>query len=96
MGKKYSIGMTLFFAMVLSLSVTANARNPYVRGTFITGAPPTIDGVVNPGEWPGAPQIVIDQNTPNPNNYNYVIPTYVYILNDLSSLYVLVDSIGDT
>ena len=94
--RSWGIAILLICILALNLPLLATAKGPTLGSTFITGNPPTIDGVVNPGEWPGSPQIVFDQNTPNPNNYLYVMPTYVYILNDLENLYFLVDAVGDT
>ena len=94
--RSWRIAILLICILALNLPLLATAKGPTLGSTFITGNPPTIDGVVNPGEWPGSPQIVFDQNTPNPNNYLYVMPTYVYILNDLENLYFLVDAVGDT
>jgi len=96
LNRSLEIAILLICILALNLPLLANAKGPTLGSTFITGNPPTIDGIVSQGEWPGSPQIVFDLNTPNPNNYLYVMPTYVYILNDLNNLYFLVDAVGDT
>ena len=82
----WRIAVLLICILALNLPLLANAKGPTLDSTYITGNPPTIDGIVSQGEWPGSPQIVFDQNTPNPKNYLYVMPTYVYVLNDRRSL----------
>jgi len=56
---------------------------------LLNGTPPTIDGTISSGEWPTAPQFIL--NTPT-----YPIRTNVYCMNDSTDLYILVDALGDT
>jgi hypothetical protein len=64
---------------------------PLAAHPLATASPPTIDGQVGVGEWPYAPQIVIDSSYPT----SYVRPTYATFANDSTTLYVLVDAPGD-
>ncbi len=58
-----------------------------------TNSPPTIDGVIGTGEWPVSPEIEFTVGMGYPSTY--VLPTYVYFMNDATNLYVLVDAVGD-
>ena len=69
---------------------SASAAGPVIHATW-TSSPPTIDGVFTLGEWSG-PQIVFEAPT---YPASYVLPTYVYFVNDASNLYVMVDAVGD-
>ena len=59
-----------------------------------TNSPPAIDGVIGAGEWPVSPEIEFTVGMGYPSTY--VLPTYVYFMNDATNLYVLVDAVGDT
>jgi hypothetical protein len=73
-------------AVVLSAAIpVVSGIRPVITSDWTT-SPPTIDGKFAPTtEWSN-PKIVIE--TP--------ILTYVYLLNDASNLYVMVDAVGDT
>jgi hypothetical protein len=72
------------------------ALNPLPPGPVmhsqLTSSPPSIDGTVQLGEWSN---LVISFTSPTYPD-SYVLPTYVYFMNDVSNLYVLVDAVGDT
>ncbi len=70
---------------------SVSAAGPVIHSTW-TSSPPTIDGIFTPGEWSGL-QIVFEAPT---YPASYVLPTYVYFVNDASNLYVMVDTVGDT
>jgi len=92
-----SIGLMIFaIVSCLPLSSQANVQKPEIFSHGISGVAPTINGIVNDGEWPDAPQLVFNQNTPPTADITYVIPTYVYFCNDPNHIYVLVDVVGDT
>lgn len=76
--------------LLVLLFPSVSAASPVIHATW-TSSPPTIDGVFTPGEWSG-PQIVFEAPT-YPGTY--VLPTYVYFVNDRSNLYVMVDAVGD-
>jgi len=80
-------GLVLLVLVLPSVS----AAGPVIHATW-TSSPPTIDGVFTPGEWSGL-QIVFEAST---YPASYVLPTYVYFVNDASNLYVMVDAVGDT
>jgi hypothetical protein len=64
----------------------------------ITGAPPTVDGVVGANEWPWTPQITITSSYVNPAPYSAVLPdapAYATIAFTNTDLYILVDVVGD-
>jgi hypothetical protein len=65
---------------------------PPLTAYALSASRPTIDGQVGAAEWPYAPQIVIDNTYPA----TYVRPTYATFVNDHTTLYVLVDAVGDT
>jgi len=84
----------LFLVVLVACQVpTATAGVPPrpVINSRWTGSPPIIDGVFTGGEWSN-PQIVFKSPDYPPS---YVLPTYVYFLNDNSNLYVMVDAVGD-
>lgn len=83
----------LISSLVLLLLIlpSVSAASPVIHATW-TSSPPTIDGIFAPGEWSG-PQIVFEAST---YPASYVLPTYVYFVNDASNLYVMVDAVGDT
>ena len=95
--RSWEIAILLICILALNLPLLANAKGSTLGSTYITGNPPTIDGVVK-SEGSGlvlhrsysirTPPILITTL--------YVMPTYVYILNDLENLYFLVDAVGDT
>jgi hypothetical protein len=80
------IASLVLAAIILSATVpVASGIRPVITSDWTT-SPPAIDGKFMPStEWSN-PKIVIE--TP--------IPTYVYLLNDASNLYVMVDAVGDT
>jgi hypothetical protein len=91
----WGTGVALFLAAVILLPLQADAVRPSISA-YLTRTPPVINGAVGPGEWIGPPQITFDGSTPNPQSYQYVIPTYVYFMVDGQNLYILVDAVGDT
>lgn len=56
-----------------------------------TTSPPIINGAFPMGEW-STPQIIFE-SPEYPETY--VLPTYAYFLYDYSTLYVMVDAVGD-
>lgn len=79
-------GLVLLVLVLPSVS----AGSPVIHAMW-TSSPPTIDGVFTSGEWSG-PQIVFEAPA---YPASYVLPTYVYFVNDGSNLYVMVDAVGD-
>jgi len=96
--KKLPLAQLVLLTVILALSVTfvPSAHSTTISRPTITSQwttqPPTIDGAVTQGEWSNL-QITFDSST-YPSSY--VLPTYVYFLNDKTNLYVLVDAVGDT
>ncbi|MEM3003916.1 MAG: hypothetical protein QXO25_01595 [Candidatus Bathyarchaeia archaeon] len=72
-----------------SIPVTAAAR-PTVHSSW-TASPPAIDGIYTAGEWANLQIVFKSPEYPE----SYVLPTYVYFLNDNMKLYVMVDAVGD-
>jgi hypothetical protein len=83
------LAVSLFALLVLVLP-SVSASRPVINSTW-TATPPTIDGTFQLGEWSN-PQIVFEAPT-YPDSY--ILPTYVYFVNDGSNLYVMVDAVGD-
>lgn len=77
----------LLFFFILPVHVI-NAAPP-VNSYPLPGPAPVINGTVGETEWDGAFELHLIPAD------NYPIETYVYFLNDNSSLYVLVDAVGD-
>jgi len=77
------------FAFVVLLA----SSSPVFASTSInsqwTNTPPTIDGVVGSREWSNQQLHLVPAD-------GYPIEAYVYVLNDASNLYFLVDAVGDT
>jgi hypothetical protein len=94
--KRLPFAQLALLTTILALSVAfVPSAHSIVRPTIMsqwTTQPPTIDGTVTQGEWSNL-QITFDSST---YPASYVLPTYVYFLNDQSNLYVLVDAVGDT
>ncbi len=93
---KTSLAQLVLLATVLVLSaafvpLAYSVARPTITAQWTT-QPPTIDGTVTQGEWSNL-QIAFESPT-YPSSY--VLPTYVYFLNDQNNLYVLVDAVGDT
>lgn len=91
-----TIAVSLFLALFLASPLQAVTTRPVLSSHAISGAPPTINGAVGAGEWPGTPQIVFNESMEPTQGYTYLIPTYVYFFNDSEYIYVLVDVVGDT
>jgi hypothetical protein len=96
--KKLSLAQLALLTIILALSVmfVPSAHSTTIARPTITSQwttqPPTIDGAITQGEWSNL-QITFDSST---YPTSYVLPTYVYFLNDKTNLYVLVDAVGDT
>ena len=90
------------FWTFLSADKAGTDKDPYIEyyttgprpsiNSQWTNSPPSIDGVVGSGEWSNL-QITF-QSPEYPDSY--VLPTYVYFMNDNTNLYVMVDAVGDT
>jgi hypothetical protein len=95
------VGITLRKLLISSLlavilisiapSFPQNCSAPLTQRIVInsvwTSNPPSIDGVFNSGEWTN-PQLTLTKPA-------YPITAYAYFTNDVSNLYVMVDSVGD-
>jgi hypothetical protein len=93
---KKCVAGVFVFLFLFCLPMSALADRPELVSRKVTGAAPSINGVVGAGEWPGPPQIVFNGATETSPPFTYIIPTYVYFCNDLTYIYVLVDAVGDT
>jgi hypothetical protein len=79
-----------FLMLFLAILPTARSERPIINSVW-TDSPPVIDGKFTPGEY-ADPQIVF-QVPPYPDTF---LNASVYFTNDKSTLYVLVDAVGDT
>jgi hypothetical protein len=83
----------LLLAVASPLLAVVPVSGPTITSLPPGATPPTIDGTAGAGEWPyGSPQISLTDGVTYPT---YVIPTYVYFVNDQTNLYALVDAVGD-
>jgi hypothetical protein len=82
--------MILCLLLVASLPSYCSAVRPVIQSSWTT-TPPVIDGNFLSGEWSNLQLVFKSPDYPD----SYVLPTYVYFLNDNSNLYVLVDAVGD-
>jgi hypothetical protein len=73
------------------LEINYSPPRPQINSQW-TNSPPSIDGIIESGEWSNL-QITF-QSPEYPDSY--VLPTYVYFMNDNTNLYVMVDAVGDT
>ncbi|MCU0599139.1 MAG: IPTL-CTERM sorting domain-containing protein [Desulfobacterales bacterium] len=92
---KKCVAGVFVFLFLFCLPMSALADRPELVSRKITGAAPSINGVVGAGEWPGPPQLVFDGDTEPSPPFTYIDPTFVYFCNDLTHIYVLVDAVGD-
>ena len=92
---RQSIHISLLAAILGSLLVASipftSAARPVISSSWTT-SPPVIDGNFAAGEWSNLQITFKSPEYPS----SYVLPTYVYFLNDKTNLYVLVDGVGDT
>ena len=84
------LSMILCLLLVASLPSYCSAVRPVIQSSWTT-TPPVIDGNFLSGEWSNLQLVFKSPDYPD----SYVLPTYVYFLNDNSNLYVLVDAVGD-
>ncbi|WP_455367775.1 hypothetical protein [[Eubacterium] cellulosolvens] len=83
--------LALCFSSTFFPSAHAPTTRPVINSQW-TSSPPSIDGVVGSGEWSNLVISFTSSEYPD----SYVLPTYVYFMNDAANLYVLVDAVGDT
>lgn len=84
------LSMVLCLLLVASLPSYCSAVRSVIQSSWTT-TPPVIDGNFLSGEWSNLQLVFKSPDYPD----SYVLPTYVYFLNDNSNLYVLVDAVGD-
>jgi hypothetical protein len=89
-GNASLLGAAFLIVIVVSFPNAYSATRPVINSVWASNAP-SIDGKFSQGEWPDSPQIAF--RVP-PYNSTYLNAT-VYIMNDNSKLYVMVDATGD-
>lgn len=89
-GNASLLGVAFLIVIVVSFPYAYSATRPVINSVWAS-KPPSIDGKFSQGEWPDSPQITF--RVP-PYNSTYLNAT-VYIMNDNSMLYVMVDATGD-
>ncbi|MGB6679700.1 MAG: hypothetical protein WBF08_00070 [Candidatus Bathyarchaeia archaeon] len=82
--------MAIILVSAACLPSAHSASRPVINSQ-LTARPPSIDGNFMSGEWYNLQITFKSPEYPA----TYVLPTYVYFLNDDSNLYVLVDAVGD-
>lgn len=89
-GNASLLGVAFLIAIVVSFPNAYSATRPVINSVWAS-KPPSMDGKFSQGEWPDSPQITF--RVP-PYNSSYLNAT-VYVMNDNSKLYVMVDATGD-
>ena len=78
----------LAFVMAAGISVPAHAT--VVINSGYTTSPPTIDGLLNPGEWVAAGSTTFAVNLPPGGADGGTVPGTVYVMNDATNLYIAI------